>query len=362
MSVWERARQVFDTGSGSTQFFTLTTSSSTGEAQLSSSDVVSSAITWIGKGVIQTEIRMDKDSLVDVPRIINRPSSYYNGKSMLMAVTASLCINGTAFIRLLKTNNRIIGMLWLPVVMDVVEDGELKAYKYYTVKGGEVFIEPEDMLVFRHGVHPDCPWRGLSPLRNLLNEASTDSEAGSFTYDTLKNMPLAGMLVGPKEGYFQAKSKDDHNKLEKSFQEHFGGANRGKASLVTHAFEIGYVQPDMAKIDLARLRDVPEERICAALGVQPAVVSFGAGLQTTKVGATMVEMTRQSWKWGTLPIISIIEDTFNEQLVEKYDPGNKLNLSVAKIDDLRMPIKDILELLSAKVIDVPKAAELAGVA
>src|SRR5690606_25027101 len=40
------------------------------------------------------------------------------------------------------------------------------------------------------------------------------------------------------------------------------------------------------------LRDISEERVCAILGVPAAVVGFGSGLQSTKVGATMRELVR----------------------------------------------------------------------
>ena len=217
------------------------------------------------------------------------------------------------------------------------------------------------MIVFKRGLDSDNFRRGVSPLKNLLGEILTDSEAADFTHALVKNLPVPGLLIGPKEGMFAAKSSDQHKKLEESFQEHFTGNQRGKASLVTHAFEIGYVQPDMTKIDLARLRELPEERVCAALGIQPAVLGLGAGLQTTKVGATMVEMTRQSWRYGIIPLISIIQDVYNKYLIARFDPGNYLEFSVSGIDDLRMPIADIISLFQAGLISKTTATSLAGV-
>ena len=198
-------------------------------------------------------------------------------------------------------------------------------------------------------------------LKICLGEISTDSEAADFTYALVKNLPVPGLLIGPKKGYLLRKGAEHYKKLEDSFQEHFTGNQRGKASLVTHAFEIGYVQPDMTKIDLARLRELPEERVCAALGIQPAVLGLGAGLQTTKVGATMVEMTRQSWRYGIIPLISIIQDVYNKYLVARFDPSNELEFSVSGIDDLRMPIPDIISLFQAGLISKATATSLAGV-
>ena len=361
MGLRDIIRGALDVVGSGINFFTLS-SNTQEDIQLNKADIVTSVTSWLAKGVARVELQTALEgSERDPLRILERPSTYYNGKNLLAAIAVDLCVVGTSHVRMLTRGGRLIGLMWIPHVQDISNNGKLEAYKYYTASGGEVIVPPRDMVVFRNGIDPGCIWRGRSPLRNTLNEVLTDEEAASFTYDTLKNMPVAGMLVGPKEGSFSSKTKADHEALEGKFQKHFSGDKRGRASLVTHAFEIGYMQPDMNKIDLAKLREIPEERICAALGVQPAVVSLGAGLQTTKVGATMIEMTRQSWRDGTMPLITIIQDAYNEQLVNRFDPGNYLKLSTSKIDDLRMSVDEITKLVSAQIITPEKAAELVGV-
>jgi hypothetical protein len=46
---------------------------------------------------------------------------------------------------------------------------------------------------------------------------------------------------------------------------------------------------------LGNLRDISEERVCAVIGIPAAVVGFGSGLQSTKVGATMRELMKAAW-------------------------------------------------------------------
>jgi hypothetical protein len=55
----------------------------------------------------------------------------------------------------------------------------------------------------------------------------------------------------------------------------------------TTAMQLGFAPRDL---DLSALRNVAEERVCAALGVPAAVVGFGTGLEQTKLGATMREL------------------------------------------------------------------------
>jgi len=78
-------------------------------------------------------------------------------------------------------------------------------------------------------------------------------------------------------------------------EERTTGDNRGRPLVMTGKTKVtafGYSPRDM---DVSSLRDVSEERICAALGVPAAVVGFGTGLEQTKVGATMRELVGLAW-------------------------------------------------------------------
>ena len=357
MEMWSKVKGFFD--SPGTQFTSIDGVASQ-NTQLDESDLITSAIAWLAKGITQSvpTLKFANPSLLHV---IEQPSTQYSGEDLVTAVTADLCIRGTSYVRIIRSRGKLLGLMWLPKVDEATREGKFFGYTYYNSNFLPRHVMAKDMIVFKRGLDSDNLRRGVSPLKNLLDEVLTDGEAASFTHALVKNLPVPGLLMGPKEGTFAAKSSDQFKKLETSFQEHFTGNQRGKASLVTHAFDISYVQPDMSKIDLARLRELPEERVCAALGIQPAVLGLGAGLQTTKVGATMIEMTRQSWRYGVIPLIKTIQNTYNKYLVDRFDTGNKLELSVSGIDDLRMPIPDIISLFQAGLISKLTAANLAGV-
>ena len=358
MRTWDKVKNLFDISSDWLQFIPLS-EVSTSEAEIAKSDIVTTSINWLAKGVVQATPETTRPS--KILQLVRKPHTNYNGKNWLTAVTTDLCVRGDSYTRILLEAGQPVGLMWLPKVEEVAEGERFVGYKYTNSNYNDVAVPPEEMIVFKLGVSPDNSRRGVSPLKNLLNEVMTDTEAALFTYTMLENMPTAGMVIGPKEGSFASKTDEQYAKLEESFQKHFGGKKRGRASLVTHAFEIGYVQPDMNKIDLAKLRELPEERVCGALGIQPAVLGFGAGLQTTKVGATMMEMTRQSWRYGVLPLIGVLQDTIQERLVDVYDPGNTFELSVSGIDDLRMPIAEIISLFQANLISANTAQQLAGI-
>jgi hypothetical protein len=71
---------------------------------------------------------------------------------------------------------------------------------------------------------------------------------------------------------------------------------------------------DPNKLMLANLRDISEERVCAALGIPSAVVGFGSGLQSTKVGATMRELVKLARVQCLNPMFWTFGETVTEQL------------------------------------------------
>jgi len=74
-------------------------------------------------------------------------------------------------------------------------------------------------------------------------------------------------------------------------------------------------------MDLSALRNVSEERVCAALGVPAAVVGFGTGLEPTKVGATMRELVGLAWSACLVPTQRIIAGQVAHALLPEFE-GN----------------------------------------
>lgn len=58
---------------------------------------------------------------------------------------------------------------------------------------------------------------------------------------------------------------------------------------------------------------------CAALGIPAAVVGFGTGLQTTKVGVTMREMRRMAWTDAIIPMQESIAAQVARQLLAGFE-------------------------------------------
>ncbi|MFK4985474.1 phage portal protein, partial [Klebsiella pneumoniae] len=82
------------------------------------------------------------------------------------------------------------------------------------------------------------------------------------------------------------------------FKQAFGGDNRGGPLVMGAPTDVTPYGFNPQQMNMSEGRDVAEERVCACLGIPAAIVGFGAGLQQTKVGATMEELRKLAWNNG----------------------------------------------------------------
>lgn len=263
------------------------------------SNVVMSPVNWIlqnftmGRLVLERlreGVWQETDSeLVD---LIARPNDFYSGNLLWKGTLTSYLLDGNSY--WLKVRNRLgqpVELWYLPhfrVTPRWPSDGSVFISHYeYGPRGGErVDLPPRDVVHFRFGLDPKNPRLGKSPVRPLLREVFTDEEASNFSASILRNMGVPGGVISPKDS--EAASSLAPGELErmKDFMKaDFTGDRRGEwlaLGAPTRVEQFGF---DPNQLLLTNLRDISEERVCAALGVPAAVVGFGAGLQQTKVGA-----------------------------------------------------------------------------
>ena len=100
----------------------------------------------------------------------------------------------------------------------------------------------------------------------------------------------------------------------------------------TKVEQFGFSPKDL---DLSPLRDISEERVCAALGVPAAVVGFGSGLQQTRVGATMRELRQLAWTNGVIPLQRRIAGEVTRTLVPLFPEAATASFDNSEVEALR---------------------------
>lgn len=269
------------------------------------SNVIMSPVSWIMRTFTEAEPivqgkregawrRVDEHPL---ETLLARPNPFYDGDACTKALVISYCLDGNAYkIKIRNPFGEVIQLWYAPHWMiepKWPDDNSefISHYEYSPGNGEKINLSTRDVVHIRFGLDPRNPRKGFSPLRPLLREIFTDEEASNFAAAVLRNQGFPGLLISPKDttrGHTTEQAKE----LKAKFQSHFTGDRRGEPFVATQPTDIKSFGFDAQQINLTGLRDISEERVCAMLGLPAAVVGFGAGLQQTKVGATMRELVR----------------------------------------------------------------------
>ena len=293
------------------------------------SSVVTAPVQWIQRAYPEGRLRVmrgagDKQREIEnhpLVELIGRPNPHYGDGALWSATIFSYCVAGNAYWLKVRNGAGKVGELWYVPHWTVApkwpDDGSSFISSYdYRPGGGSVPISlaPEDVIHFRHGIDPRNPRLGLSPLHGVIREIFMDMEASNFIASLLRNMAVPGVVISPDGGTQPA--PDDVEAVKAWFRDAFGGDKRGEPLVMGGATKVQQYGFTPQQMDLSVARDVAEERVCACLGIPAAVVGFGAGLQTAKVGATMGELRKLAWHNGIIPLMRAFADELQRSAAE----------------------------------------------
>lgn len=137
-------------------------------------------------------------------------------------------------------------------------------------------IPVENVIHFRLGIDDRDLRKGLSPLKRLVRQVSTDEEADKFTETLLKNYAVPGLVVIPAVNTSMDKDKADM--IREQFRRKFSSDNRGDVAVMSQDSKVEQFGFSPEQMNLAMLHRIPEERIAAVIGVPPIIAGLGAGL------------------------------------------------------------------------------------
>ncbi|QXN68034.1 portal protein [Microcystis phage Mwe-Yong1] len=297
--------------------------------------VVTAPIQWVQRSLPEARLtvrRYDRNGspveLADhlMLQLIQRPNAFYGDMSLWSGTVFSYLADGNSYwIKLRNGYGRPGELWWVPhwTIEPKGEDGTFITHYEYRPGGGEmVRYDPADIVHFRHGIDPRNPRKGISPVGGAIREIFMDLESSNFVASLLRNMGTPGMVIAPKAG--GVVPAEDVEATKVWVRQAFGGDRRGEPLVMgapTDVYPYGFNPQQM---NMSEARDVAEERICALIGIPAAVVGFGAGLQSTKVGATMEELRKLAWLNGVLPIARVFADELDRSLLPDF--GNTAGL------------------------------------
>lgn len=289
------------------------------------SSVVMAPIFWITRTFpeapiavkIGDEIKHEHDMLT----LLKKPNDFYSGHILLMATLISFNVNGNAYwLKVRNGQNKVIQLWYVPHWMIEpkwpVNGTEFINHYDYIPDGKRYRIEIIDIVHFRNGIDPQNTRLGMAPLASLFREIFTDDEAANFSASLLKNMGIPGLVVSPKENNIMP---DDAKATKEWFKKKFAGDRKGEPLVMRGPTDVKQFAFSPQEMDLSRLREIPEERVTAILGIPAAVVGFGTGLQQTKVGATMKELREMAYESCIIPMQRLIASELDNQLLIDFE-------------------------------------------
>jgi HK97 family phage portal protein len=312
------------------------------------SSVVMAPVLWIARTYPEAPLAVERDGEIErdhpMAQLIRNPNPFYSGHLLEMATLINLVLNGNAY--WLKVRNRMRGpvQLWyVPYWMmqpKAPDDGSAYISHYaYSPLGVPIRVEVEDVVHLRYGIDPQNIRQGLGLLTPLLREIFTDDEAAAFTASLLRNAGVPGLVVSPASESATV-SETDKKDVKEYLKQAFSGDARGEPLVMTGPTRVEQFGFDPQKLDLARLREIPEERVCAMLGMPAAVVGFGSGLAQTKVGATMSEMREMAYESCIIPLQRLVAAELDRQLLPDFEPRPETCRTIYDLSEVRVLQED----------------------
>jgi len=299
------------------------------------SSVLAAPFNWIARNFPQAPAIVQEktdEQWVEVPdhgmtNLLREPNPFYSGRTLSMALILDLLWGNAYMLKIRNAAGDVIQLWWAPrwMVRPMWPSGSTDVFidhYEYSPGGGAATqrIAPEDIVHVRFGLDPLNTRLGFSQLAAVMRDVFTDDEAANFSASVLKNMGIIGVVISPKEG--GTADPEALREVKDYIQGQFTGDKRAEALALGSPTDVKLLQYQMQGFDVSPIRDISEERVCAALGIPAAVIGFGTGLQQTKVGATMREMRRMAWTDGLIPMQEIMADELERSLLPEFNGAN----------------------------------------
>lgn len=268
------------------------------------------------RGGVKKETVKDDHPLT---RLLQSPNAFYDGDALWSWTVVSYLMGGNAYWYVARGSGgageplELWPLPYWQIAPRWKDDGsQFIGWYDYWCDGAVTEIPAENIVHFAHRMSP-ITRRGMSPIYPVLRSVGADNEADTFTFALLKNMGIPGVLITPKDPKVTVRDPD-RQIIKQNWEEDFTGHNRGKAmvaSVAVDALKLAFTPEEMA---LDKIRNVPEDRICAALGLSAMVLGLTSGAQA-KTYANYEEANRAAYRDCIFPLQKRLARTLDRQLL-----------------------------------------------
>ncbi len=269
----------------------------------------SSSSSEAGDGDAPAKTKRDLKEVRNHPlvKLVERPNPAYNGDVLLGATAVSLDLSGDAYWFVNENGYGEPCELWWLPHFDVAPywegDDFITGYEIWDGRTIKRWA-PKWIIHFRRGLNPRNPRKGYSALDQQLREVATDEEISSMNAGLAMNLGLPSFMV----------SGDDETGLgDESIQtirQAFGsgaysGERAGRILAMKKRAKFTRISYSPDELCAEKIRDVPEARICSALGIHPLVLALSVSARQRTYN-NQEQAEKQSQQNGLIPLQKLV--------------------------------------------------------
>lgn len=259
--------------------------------------------------------------------LVRSPNPYYGYTTMAKMFALDAILEGNSYILIVRDSLRRPCELWyeFPVNMEPRRDpGSDNLIDYYDRKVG---VKTEgwdvaDVIHVRYGpLSTDSDMmKSIAPFQSLLLETLTLSEATLYIRYMLQNMGIVSVILSPA-GDNQVITEDIADDIEEKFQAKVTGKNRGKPLVFRKPIKVDATGPSPADMAIDKLIAIPEQRICAVIGIPRAVAGVGGGSESAfGNGGELKQLRESATEEWIIPTQRDVAEAFTHQfLMPEYN-------------------------------------------
>lgn len=269
------------------------------------------------KNIIKTHALLD---------LFKKPNPYYSMKLLWLGVYLSYHLDGNGYwikVRNAKGHGIPVGLYYAPhwTMRPMWNPGSSPWIDYYqyTFDGKTMNLPPSEVVHFRNGTDPQDPRLGRAELKSAFSEVNTDDAVSELLQNLCINGAIPGTVIAPDSDMITVDA-DDAKEIKEKFDRQAAGSNRGSTIVLSDRLKVTTLSFSPKDMEIGSLRDVPEERIAACLGVPRQLVGLGSG-DTTSTYNNLTTFERIAFEQNLVPTW----DDFAHEIETQLLPDLSLN-------------------------------------
>lgn len=271
---------------------------------------------------VEVNNKFEPDDGSALSALLAQPNPDYAGIWLTWALLSDYWRFGRAYCYIVVGIGAPAELQYLPArCVTAVPDSTGRLLRYdYKPERQAIALDPARVVHFRFGINPDNPLEGVPPLAPVYDEIVSDNACARYPANMMHHGGLPPALLVPepasKDTVAEKLTPDMAKALKDAFNEK-RRASPGDIQMLSNAMKLltlGFKPSEMA---LNELREEPETRICAVIGIPPIVANLRAGLLRSTYNNT-TEANKAAWTQCLIPLQRYFASEWTRKLLPFY--------------------------------------------